>query len=144
MIQSYIGSIDNEFTTAVYRDKNIFEVITFKRKLTGGMTSYATIENEKQLTEYARKIAVSFDLNGSINIQSRKLDDNFYIFEINPRLSSTIYIRDHFGFQDFLWWANNISTENIFDLEYPNPDTSGSAILGYQYKFFNKEGSKSE
>ncbi len=141
IIQQYIGSIDDEYTTTVYKDKNRFEVITFKRKLTGGMTSFATIANEEVLIEYAKKIAESFDLDGSINIQSRKVDNQFYIFEINPRFSSTVFIRDHFEFQDVLWWINDISEKVIFNLHSEKVKSFGNAILGYQYKFFNTEES---
>ena len=139
IIQQYIGSLDDEYTTSVYKNKNKFEVITFKRKLTGGMTSFATICNEEKLREYSLKIANSFNLEGSINIQSRKLGNDFYIFEINPRFSSTVYIRDHFGFKDVLWWINDINDDNIFNIEQNNIDLNGSAVLGYQYKFFNQE-----
>ena len=141
IIQQYIGSIDDEYTTTVYKDKNRFEVITFKRKLTGGMTSFATIANEEVLVEYAKKIAESFDLDGSINIQSRKVDNKFYIFEINPRFSSTVFVRDHFGFQDVLWWINGTSKNTIFNLHKKKVESFGNAILGYQYKFFNTEES---
>ncbi|MCK4974189.1 MAG: ATP-grasp domain-containing protein [Sulfurimonas sp.] len=139
IIQQYIGSLDDEYTTSVYKNKNKFEVITFKRKLTGGMTSFATICNEEKLREYSLKIANSFNLEGSINIQSRKVGNDFYIFEINPRFSSTVYVRNYFGFKDVLWWINDINDGNIFNIEQNNIDLNGSAILGYQYKFFNQE-----
>lgn len=141
IIQQYIGSIDEEYTTTVYKDSKKFEVITFKRKLTGGMTSFATITNEETLVEYARKIVESFDLNGSINIQTRKVDNQFYIFEINPRFSSTVFIRNHFGFQDVLWWITNKNKNIGFDLQNTKVKTFGNAVLGYQYKFFNSEES---
>ena len=141
IIQQYVGSIDDEYTTTVYKDENRFEVITFKRELTGGMTSFATIYNEEVLTEYAKKIAESFALYGSINIQSRKVDNKFYIFEINPRFSSTVFVRDYFGFQDVLWWINSTSKARIFKLHSKKVSSFGKAILGYQYKFSTTEGS---
>lgn len=137
IIQEYIGSTDEEYTTAVYRDSTKLEVITFKRKLTGGMTSDAIICHEEILQQYAKTIAINFNLNGSINIQSRKFENQFYIFEINPRFSSTIAIRDYFGFQDLLWWINDISAD-IFKLQNIHVSTQGRAVLGYQYKYFDK------
>lgn len=141
IIQEYIGSIDEEYTTTVYQSNNKLEVISFKRRLTGGMTSFATISNEKVLTDYAINIAKSFNLNGSINIQSRKVDNKFYIFEINPRFSSTVFIRNYFGFQDVLWWITNKNKNIGFDLQNTKVKTFGNAVLGYQYKFFNSEES---
>ncbi len=139
IIQEYVGSIDEEYTTTVYQYNNNIEVISFKRKLSGGMTSFATITNEVTLNEYAKKIAKSLNLQGSINIQSRKVGREFYIFEINPRFSSTIYIRNHFGFQDLLWWIDDILDNNSLFLKQKNIALKGDAILGYQYKFFNEE-----
>lgn len=139
IIQEYIGSIEDEYTTTVYRSNEKFETITFKRELTGGMTSFATVSNEKVLVSYAKKIAEFYDLKGSINIQSRKIGNKFYIFEINPRFSSTVYIRDYYGFQDVLWWLNDIYCESIFNLKKTNIGTSGKAILGYKYKFFENK-----
>lgn len=141
IIQQYIGSINDEYTTTVYKDKNRFDVITFKRELTGGMTSFATIFNEDVLIDYAKKIAESFSLNGSINIQSRKVGNKFYIFEINPRFSSTVFVRDNFGFQDVLWWINSGLRECVFNLQSKKISSSGNAILGYQYKFFTTKES---
>ncbi len=139
IIQKYIGSIKDEYTTAVYKSDEIFETISFKRELSGGMTSFASISDEIILTKYAKKIAEYFDLQGSINIQSRKLGNEFYIFEINPRLSSTIFIRNHFGFQDLLWWINDTLKERVFNISKINISSSGNAILGYKYKFFKDE-----
>jgi len=139
IIQEYIGSIDDEYTTTVYRSNNKLEVISFKRKLTGGMTSLATISNEKILYDYAKIIAEAFNLNGCINIQSRKSKNKFYIFEINPRFSSTVFIRNYFGFKDVLWWMNDIFDRNIISLEQINIESNGTAVLGYQYKFFKEQ-----
>lgn len=136
IVQEYIGTINDEYTTAVYNSNNKFEVISFKRNLTGSMTSFARISNEEKLNQYAKQIASYIKLQGSINIQSRKIQDDFYIFEINPRISSTVFIRDHFGFQDLLWWLEDILNLNIIR-EKKDIQSNGSAILGYQYKFFS-------
>jgi len=136
IIQEYVGNIEDEYTTTVYRSKNLVETISFKRQLTGGMTSLATIVNEEVLDGYAIKIAKEFDLNGSINIQSRKVGNDFSIFEINPRFSSTVYIRNYFGFKDVLWWIQDIIS---FYKKEINIKNSGSAILGYKYNFYEEK-----
>ena len=137
IVQEYIGTIEDEYTTTVYKDKSSLEVITFKRKLTGEMTSFAEIRDEKILKNYAKIIATKLDLYGSINIQSRKVGNDFYIFEINPRFSSTIYIRNNFNFHDLIWWINSFNKEKLCKIDYSNKvEKSGYAILGYKYKFF--------
>lgn len=142
IVQEHIGTPEEEYTTCVYKSKDKIEVISFKRKLTGGMTSFAKIVNEDILTTYAKKIAQSFDLDGSLNIQSRKHEDKFYIFEINPRLSSTVYIRDKFNFQDVLWWINDTLEQKLFSLHNNEVSQAGDAILGYKYKFNERKNEK--
>jgi carbamoyl-phosphate synthase large subunit len=135
LIQEYISTDNEEYTTAIYRDINISKVITFKRKLDGDKTGYAEIRYSKVLEDYANKIADKFSLNGSINIQSRMLKDDFYIFEINPRISSTVYIRNHFNFQDLVWWVCSILEVNfIYTIKENNK--RGIAVIGYTYNFY--------
>jgi carbamoylphosphate synthase large subunit len=38
-----------------------------------------------------------------------------YIFEINPRFSSTVFIRSELGFNDVAWSLGDKSTFNEFD-----------------------------
>lgn len=137
IVQEYIGTIDEEYTSTVYRSNDTLKIITFKRSLTGGMTSKAEIINIEILNNYLKSIAESFNLQGSINIQSRKENGKFYIFEINPRLSSTIYIRNHFNFKDLLWWINDSLELDIIDNRI-NIEKIGSALLGYKYKFYKQ------
>ena len=51
-------------------------------------------------------LANKINLNGSINIQFKIIKNKIKIFDINPRLSSTVRIRDMLGFQDCVWWIN--------------------------------------
>ena len=49
------------------------------------------------------KIADELNLIGSINIQLRKSKNRIAIFEINPRFSSTVFMRSLVNFNDVLW-----------------------------------------
>ena len=138
IVQEYIGTEDEEYTTAVYRNNTTIKVITFQRRLDGDKTGYAKIVNSEILTQYAIRIAEKYNLKGSINIQSRKLKNDYYIFEINPRISSTVYIRNYFGFHDLLWWITDILNISI-DIEYNEQFKNGVAIIGYKYRFYNEE-----
>ena len=50
------------------------------------------------------KLAKKLNFSGSINIQIKKRYNKAAIFEINPRLSSTVLMRDMYGFKDCKWW----------------------------------------
>ena len=138
IVQKHIGSAEEEFTTAVYRSGETFRTITFKRQLTGGMTGYAEIYKSEQLHETSRKIAEAYNLNGCINIQSRKHNGRHYVFEINPRISSTVYIRHRFNFSDLLWWISSLCGLKGSETEAEIPD-KGTAVLGYTYEFFYED-----
>lgn len=136
IFQEYIGTINEEYTTTVYRNDSILKVITFKRKLDGDKTGFAEICEERVIKEYAERISNKLLLNGSINIQSRKINDDFYIFEINPRISSTVFIRDFFCFHDLIWWICSILDIDISGY-IKEVKKSGIAVIGYTYNFFD-------
>ena len=52
------------------------------------------------------ELADKIDLNGSINVQLKINNKRHAIFEINPRLSSTVMMRHKMGFKDCVWWIN--------------------------------------
>lgn len=107
VIQEYIGSDEEEYTMTVFSDGNTVNSIVFKRRLGfGGMSRYVELVRDEKFDDIADKAAKAFDLKGSINIQMRKKDDEYYVFEINPRISSTIGFRMKIGFNDVAWWID--------------------------------------
>ena len=124
LIQEYIGSDEEEYTTGVFSDGNNVSSITFRRKLGfGSMSIEAILVDEPYLHKIAQHIARDMGLIGSINIQSRRVENDFIPFEINPRLSSTLLFRKRFGFDDVVWWLNVLGGK------------------GYSYKRIFKSGS---
>jgi carbamoyl-phosphate synthase large subunit len=105
LVQEYIGSDEEEYTTGVFSDGNTISSITFRRKLgLGGLSTEAILTDADFVDDLAHLIAKETELVGSINIQSRRDGDIFVPFEVNPRLSSTLPFRKRFGFDDAVWW----------------------------------------
>ena len=105
LIQEYLGSDDQEYTTGIFSDGKNTASITFKRKLgRGGTSTEVTLIESKVMDAMAENLAHKIHLIGSINIQTRLCDGEFIPFEINPRYSSTLGFRKQFGFSDCLWW----------------------------------------
>ena len=105
IIQEYLDEAEGEFTTGVFSDGNTTASITFRRRLGfGGLSREVTLVQDSKMEVLARGIAKKTGLIGSINIQSRKSNGEHVPFEINPRLSSTVYLRQAFGFEDLQWW----------------------------------------
>ena len=57
----------------------------------------------EELDELSAILAKEMNLSGSVNIQLRENEGQFYIFEVNARFSSTVHIRSKLGFKDVLW-----------------------------------------
>ena len=58
-------------------------------------------------------LAKKINLNGSINVQLKINNSRYAIFEINPRLSSTVMMRHKLGFKDCLWWIEYILNNKL-------------------------------
>ena len=121
MIQEMLGEDEEEYTAGVFSDGKVVYSICFRRLLGyGSMTKFAELVHRDEITHLLEKIAQLVDLRGSINVQLRKTDQGYIPFEINPRLSSTVYMRNYFGFQDVKWWIDYYEGKPI---EYrPSPD----------------------
>lgn len=137
LIQEYIGSGKEEYTTGVFSDGKIVSSITFRRKLGfGSMTIEAILADEPSIDNIARHIAKDMGLIGSINIQSRRVRNDFILFEINPRLSSTLIFRKKFGFDDAVWWLNVLLGNGY---SYKKKFKSGRAVRCLSECYFDME-----
>jgi len=105
VLQEYLASEDQEYTNGVFSDgKGTIFVITLKRELRGfGLSHTAVVADDAEIKKLCLKIAELLDFKGSINIQLRKTAQGIFVFEINPRYSSTTAIRARFGFPDVEW-----------------------------------------
>ncbi|SES34672.1 carbamoyl-phosphate synthase large subunit [Vreelandella subterranea] len=104
--QSYLSPDDQEYTCAVYgTPRNDMHVLVIKRKLVHGMTGSGVVVANQEIERYVRLIAEAMQLDGAINIQLRLTKSGPLLFEINPRLSSTLVFRDKMGFADLRWWV---------------------------------------
>ena len=126
IIQEYKGNESDEYTLTIFSDKRIINFIAFKRLLGfGGMSRYVELVNDDYISDIAYKIAELFELEGSINVQMRKDNGKYYIFEINPRISSTIGFRLKLGFNDVAWWLDLLNEKNVEQYKYPNKKVYG-------------------
>jgi len=104
--QEYLAPDDEEYTCAVYVSKALkSRILLLKRVLVDGYTGRAIVVNNIEIEEYVKKIIAAWNLAGLYNIQLRLTDDGPKLFEINPRVSSTVVFRDKLGFEDFKWWV---------------------------------------
>ena len=103
--QEYLTPDDEEYTCAVYVSKELkSRILLLKRVLVGGYTGRAIVVKNIEIEEYVKQIIEAWNVAGLYNIQLRLTDDGPKLFEINPRVSSTVVFRDKLGFKDLKWW----------------------------------------
>lgn len=104
IFQELIEGDDAEYTCGLFRSSSgEIRTIILRRKLRGGLTGSGVVEMNPVIEKLLRTIAVYLDLQGSINIQLRLRASVPYVFEINPRFSSTVRFRYKLGFSDVIW-----------------------------------------
>lgn len=129
VVQKYIGSPQEEYTVGVFSNGKQPISIAFLRTLgPGGMSVRVETVCDSALSDIAVKTATAFHLKGAINIQLRKLNGVYYVFEINPRLSSTVGFRHKMGFTDAVWWVDMLD-----DVAVPTAFNIEPGIVGLRY-----------
>jgi carbamoyl-phosphate synthase large subunit len=105
--QEYLTPENEEYTCTVYVAKDLtMRILAIKRSLIGGYTGKGLVVNNILINDYIKNIAKIFNLAGLYNIQLILTNEGPKLFEINPRLSSTLVFRDKLGFQDLRWWMS--------------------------------------
>lgn len=104
--QEYLDQTYKEYTCAIIKLDNFADAIILNRRLDKGYTYYAEVVKDDYLKNFLLELAKLIKLNGSINVQLKIKGRRYAIFEINPRLSSTVMMRNKMGFKDLIWWLN--------------------------------------
>ena len=95
IIQQYIPDRQGEYTTGICTGSGgkVLSGITLKRYLQDGMTMSADSDDYTEITSYCKQVAGVLKPYGPCNFQLRLLEQKPFIFEINPRFSSTTGMR---------------------------------------------------
>ena len=99
VIQEHIGSLDEEYTSGVYisKEKEILGAISLWRILRKGNSLKTRLADDEGLVEEMQKIATKLNTTGPVNLQCRRWDGKYYVFEINTRFSGTTIIQAYMG-----------------------------------------------
>lgn len=126
IIQEYVGSCSEEYTVGVFssNDGIAFSSFELKRLINSSFTKKMSVENRYRSRIKSEELVISTGISqghvndfieirsfcmdaanalgstGPLNIQCRLVDNEIYIFEINPRFSGTTSIRALCGHND--------------------------------------------
>jgi len=107
--QEYLEPQKEEYTCPIFSSSNgQIRYLVMKRKLENGFTKEGIVVDDGMINSYVEEIAKKINFIGCINIQLRKTNKGPLLFEINPRISSTVVFRDKMGFTDLKWWIMDL------------------------------------
>lgn len=115
MVQKLIGDAEHEYTAAVFGlgDGTSLNPIILRRKLSQeGATAKATRVNVPELEQQIRRLTEIAKPIGPTNYQFRQEGSQYYLLEINPRISSSTSIRMALGYNESEmcvdWYVNHV------------------------------------
>lgn len=103
MVQSYIGTEEEEYTTSAFCDGtgSYLNIMTLRRKLSKeGFTEKAEVVDMKIIDNAIDILCTEFKPIGPTNFQFRMHQGALKLLEINPRISSSTSIRSLFGYNE--------------------------------------------
>lgn len=112
LVQEFIHG-EKEYTVGIFSDGKKTNIISFKRKLKNGYSDLVELTECPEIIEIGQRIQQLFHMCGFINVQMKELDGRYYIFEINPRISGTVYFRHMLEYCDVLWWLDLLDRKEI-------------------------------
>lgn len=124
IFQELLLPSDRELTCAVYRKLDgTVAVLLMLRRLSGGFSGWVKVVHNEEARRMCEAIAEGLDLRGSMNVQLRLTDKGPRVFEINPRISSTVLMRHRIGFSDALWMLDELEGRSIHVPDIPEGQT---------------------
>lgn len=129
--QEYLAPDDQEYTCPVYHAAaRGTRILVLRRTLSGGLTGRGEVVTEPRIEHYVADIAEQLKLDGAINVQLRLTENGPCLFEVNPRLSSTLVFRDQMGFCDLRWWIQDtVGAEHTPPLPTYRPPAPGTRFF---------------
>ena len=106
--QQLLDPHEGEFTCPIFKAHGEVRTLIMRRWLTGGLTGRMIVEDIPIINHLLDKIADALPDIAAINVQLRLMEGVPFVFEINPRLSSTVMMRNLIGFSDALWWVQSL------------------------------------
>jgi carbamoylphosphate synthase large subunit len=94
LVQPFIQGDEYTVSVIVNNLNKIIGVVPKKIILKKGITKAAVAERNSLIEDISKKIVQKFSPNGPFNIQLIMHNNEVYIFEINPRLSTTAVLTD--------------------------------------------------
>jgi len=131
VLQEYLPGEEGEYTVGLLsgRQGEILSCIILKRELKYGMTFRAERVEHAGIEAYCRAVAAALPSFGPLNFQLRLRQGQPFLFEINPRFSSSSYLRTLLGMNEPHTLVHYLAHGEILQPAYPS---SRIAVRGFE------------
>ncbi|NRB72734.1 MAG: ATP-grasp domain-containing protein [Verrucomicrobiales bacterium] len=123
LAQEYLTEADEEYTCALFKFGGELRHIAMRRQLQGGFTAQAEVVSSELIDHFLVMIGSRIDFEGCLNVQFRMKKGVPVVFEINPRISSTVMMRHKIGFEDLVWWIESRMRQSVPEFRQPDAGT---------------------
>ena len=89
-----------EFTVPLIKINKHYNFCSIKRTLFGGISNKIEVVQNNHIKKFIEQLVLKLPDFCFINLQLKIKNKTVYVFEINPRISSTIHMRHALGFKD--------------------------------------------
>ena len=113
LLQKYIGGDEYTISAIVNNKNKLISVVPKKIILKRGITRMAISKYNEKINDVCKKIVEKLKPCGHFNVQLKVYNDIPYIFEINPRLSTTSVLTDKVFGNEVELFIDNFDKENI-------------------------------
>jgi carbamoyl-phosphate synthase large subunit len=134
LVQPFVGG--EEYTVSVtVNNKNKLIAIVPKIVYTKqGITKYAKSVKHQLIETVCKNIVMTLKPKGSFNVQLKLVGSKVYIFEINPRFSTTLVLSVASGINEIDLAVKNMNKENV---EYIDDFTEIKLIRRWENFFYD-------
>lgn len=110
LIQEYIEGDEYTVSVVVNKDRFLQAVVPKKLIVKQGITKLAISEKNQKIMEVCAQIQKEFEVDGPINVQLKMCNKTNlpYIFEINPRFSTSITLTIASGVNELILLVNQL------------------------------------
>lgn len=143
LLQEYIRHDNQEYTVGVFLDKSGHSngTMILRRQLSSGITFRAEVVRDEEISTLCRKVGEKSGVMGPCNIQLIMSGQGLKLLEINPRFSSSVAIRAHFGYNEPAMCIEHF----IFNKKPTIPEVHfGMAMRYWDEIYVNQAGDKND
>lgn len=113
MIQEYLPGSEYTVSVVVNNLNQLMAIVPKKIIEKKGITQHAVTRENPAITKVCRKIVKILKPHGPINVQLKVVGQQVYIFEINPRFSTTTILTCQAGINEFQLCIENYDRKHV-------------------------------